>query len=154
MPGLDDFTDRLSNHDLADVDALRVAFRIAHAPAHVRVERDPEVPDQHLAVAAPGQRRALDAEIVFAHRVLRAARQHDAPVFHLQRSEAREVMIGVAELLRRHGQPPEAVAQLSSSLMPMPPCSCTASWLTWRALSAILIFAADTERERSAALAA
>src|SRR3989442_5871485 len=91
MPGLDDFTDRLSNHDLADVDALHVAFRIAHAPAHVRVEREPQVPDQHLAVAALGQRTALDAEIVFAHRALRAARQHDAPVFHLQRSEAREV---------------------------------------------------------------
>src|SRR6266850_743298 len=38
--------------------------------------------------------------------------------------------------------------------MPMPPCSCTASWPMWRALSAILIFAADTERERSAALTA
>src|SRR5216110_3991201 len=30
--------------------------------------------------------------------------------------------------------------------MPMPPCSCTASWLTWRAASAILILAAETER--------
>src|SRR6267143_4376369 len=112
MLGFNDFTQRLPNHHLADVDALRVAFRIAHAPAHVRVEREPEIPDQHLAVAAPGRRRALDAEIVFAYRALRAAREHDAPVFHLQRSEAREVMIGVAELPRRHGQPPEAVAQL------------------------------------------
>src|SRR5438309_8758949 len=112
MPGLDDFADRLSNHDLADVDALRVAFRIAHAPAHVRVEREPQIPDQHLAVAALGQRRALDAEIVFAYRAFGAAREHHAPVFHLERSEALEVMIGVAELLRRHGQPPEAVAYL------------------------------------------
>src|SRR5207244_13435468 len=38
----------------------------------------------------------------------------------------------------------------SSSVMPMPPWSWTASWLTWRAVSAILIFAADTARRRSA----
>src|SRR6266480_310764 len=103
---------RLPHHGRAELDAFRVAFRIAHAPAHVRVERQPEIPDQHLALAALRQRRALDAEIVFAHRTLGAAREHDAPVFHLERSEALEVMIGVAELLRRHGQPPEAVAHL------------------------------------------
>jgi hypothetical protein len=33
--------------------------------------------------------------------------------------------------------------------MPMPPWSCTDSWLTWRALSAILILAAETARARS-----
>ena len=37
----------------------------------------------------------------------------------------------------------------SSSVMPMPPCSCTASWLTWRHASAILIFAAETTRARA-----
>ena len=36
----------------------------------------------------------------------------------------------------------------------MPPCSWIASWLIRRALSAILIFAADTARARSFASAA
>ena len=37
-----------------------------------------------------------------------------------------------------------------SSVMPMPPWSCTDSWLTCRQASAILIFAAETTRRRSA----
>src|SRR5213595_822159 len=39
----------------------------------------------------------------------------------------------------------------NSSVMPMAPCSCTASWLTCRQASAILIFAAEIERARSRA---
>ena len=37
----------------------------------------------------------------------------------------------------------------SSSVMPMPPWSCTASWLTCRQASATLILAAETARRRS-----
>ena len=33
--------------------------------------------------------------------------------------------------------------------MPMPPCSCTDSWLIWRAASAILILAIDTAQQIS-----
>src|SRR5580704_13174588 len=39
---------------------------------------------------------------------------------------------------------------LSSSVMPMPPWSCTASWLTCRQASATLILAAETAWRRSA----
>jgi len=60
--------------------------------------------------------------------------------------EARQVVVGVPEGLRDRRQPPNVWLIFSSSVMPIPPCSCTASWLTCRAASAILIFAAETTR--------
>ena len=62
------------------------------------------------------------------------------------------MVVGVAELLRIMVRRRKLWLTFSSSLMPMPPCSWIASWLIRRALSAILIFAAEMARERSCAL--
>ena len=49
--------DGAAGHDLADADRLGVGLRVAHAPAHVRVEREPERAQQHLARAGLRDRR-------------------------------------------------------------------------------------------------
>ena len=43
MVGLDDLADRAARHHLADADRGRVGRRVAHAPAHVGVERKVDV---------------------------------------------------------------------------------------------------------------
>src|SRR5712692_1736797 len=77
----DHFTDGLPDHDLADVDALDVALGVAHAAAHVRIERQPQVFHQHLALARLRHGGLLDPEIVLAHPARRPAGEYYAPVF-------------------------------------------------------------------------
>ena len=50
--GLDHLADGAAGHDLADADGRRIGRRIAHAPAHVGIER--EVDDAHQHLAGPG----------------------------------------------------------------------------------------------------
>ena len=49
--------DDAAGHDLADADRLGIGLRIAHAPAHVGVEREPERAQQDLARTGLGDRR-------------------------------------------------------------------------------------------------
>jgi len=67
--------------------------------------------------------------------------------------EARQVVVGVPEGLRASSSAAGRVADLQLSVMPIPPCSCTASWLTCRAASAILICRRRDDTPRSAASA-
>src|SRR5712692_3923847 len=81
IPRFDHFTDGLPDHDLADVDALDVALGVAHASAHVRIEREPQVLHQHLALAGLRDGRLFDPEIVLAHPARRTAGEYYAPIF-------------------------------------------------------------------------
>src|SRR2546430_1993826 len=50
---LDHLADGAAHHHLAEVDRLRVRASLAHAAAHVRIEREVDRPTEHLAVAGP-----------------------------------------------------------------------------------------------------
>ena len=78
MVGLDDLAHRAARHDLADSDGRGVGGGIAHAPAHVGIER--EIDDAHENLARPGlgHRHLLDAEIGFGRLGRRAAGKDDA----------------------------------------------------------------------------
>src|SRR5262249_23463491 len=79
----DDFAHGLPDHDLAELHTLHVTLRVAHAPAHVGVERKPQVPDQHLALRRLRQRRFFHPEVVLRNPALRPAGEDDAKVlFH------------------------------------------------------------------------
>src|SRR2546421_4923767 len=148
MARLDHLAHRLADHHFADLDALRVALCRAHAPAHVGIEREPQVLHQHFAFARLGQRRFLDPEIRFAHPAFRPAGEQHALVLHSAAKRARCVSASPnsrANMVKRR----KVWLTLSSSLIPMPPCNCIDSWLIWRGASAILIFAAEIARERS-----
>src|SRR5581483_1166457 len=153
IPGLQHFAHRLPHHHLAQLDALGVALRVAHAAAHVRVEREPQVAHQHLALGGRRQRRLLHAEVVLRHPAGRAARQHDAAVAHQSRAKRSRWWSASPNCCARKVRRRNVWLTFSSSVIPMPPCSWIASWLTWRAASAILIFAAETARARSASTA-
>ena len=77
---LDHLADRAAGHDLADADRRRVGGGIAHAPAHVGIER--QVDDAHEDLAGPGLRRRhfLDAEIGFGRLARRPTRENDTAV--------------------------------------------------------------------------
>lgn len=49
--GGDDLADRAALHDLAELEGRDVRLRVAHAAAHVRVDREVLVADQHLPLA-------------------------------------------------------------------------------------------------------
>ena len=70
--------DGAARHDLADADGRRVGGGIAHAPAHVGIERHVDDAHQHLARAGLGHRHLLDAEVGFGHLRGRAAGENDA----------------------------------------------------------------------------
>src|SRR5581483_11370426 len=120
-----------------------VALRGADAAAHVRVEREPDVLHQHLALRRLRQRRVLDAEIALAHPAGRMAGEQHPAVVHSAAKRARWLSTSPnsrASAVRRR----KVWLIFSSSVIPMPPCSCTDSWLMWRAASPTLIFAMDT----------
>ena len=70
--------DGAARHDLADADGRRVGGGVAHAAAHVGIERHVDHAHQHLARARLGHGHLLDAEIGFGHFRGRAARENDA----------------------------------------------------------------------------
>ena len=76
--GRDDLADSAALHHLADVDRLGVGRRIAHAPAHVWVEREPFGPQQHLARPRLRHRKFLQPEIGRLRLADRAGGKHDA----------------------------------------------------------------------------
>ena len=59
-------------------DRRGIGRRIAHAPAHIGIERKPQRAQQHLARPGPGDRHRLDAEIAFFRLADRPRREHDA----------------------------------------------------------------------------
>ena len=67
-------------HGLADLERRRVGLAIAHAPAHVRIHRHPEVAHEHLAGARLGHGRGLDLEVAGLRHAHGAGRQDDLPV--------------------------------------------------------------------------
>jgi hypothetical protein len=69
-----------AGHHLAQADIGRVGRGIAHAAAHIGVERQVGHLDQRLAVPRLGHRHFLDAEIALRRFARRAAHQDDAAV--------------------------------------------------------------------------
>jgi hypothetical protein len=63
--GLDNFPGGAAHHDLADFDRFGVRLGIRHADAHVGVERQPFVPDQHLVRSGLGDGGLFKAKIAF-----------------------------------------------------------------------------------------
>ena len=72
--------DHLAGHHLADLHRRGVRRPVAHPPAHVGVEREPDRAQQDLAVAGLRGGLGLDAEIVRRRRALGPAGEHDAAV--------------------------------------------------------------------------
>ena len=73
--GAHHLTDRAAGHDLAERHRLRIGRPLVHPPAHVRVEREIDRPDEHLAGAGLGNRRLLEPEILRPRAALLAARR-------------------------------------------------------------------------------
>ena len=95
--GLHDLADGAADHDGADLDRGRVGWRVAHAPAHVGVQRQPPGPQQHLARRRGRHRRVLQPEGVGRRGADGTAGQddagilgwgHDIPRLHGRRSIA------------------------------------------------------------------
>ncbi len=80
MPRFDHLADRAAGHHLAELDVLRVRLLRVHAAAHVRVEREPVIADQELAVAGLGQRHCLEPEVRFGDPALRPADEKDLTI--------------------------------------------------------------------------
>src|SRR5258706_1189000 len=148
VPRFDDLAHRLPDHDRVDLHRRRVGFRVAHAPAHVRIEREPLVLHQHFARPGRSHRLLVDAEILWRDRALGpAGEKHLLVHWHAaKRSRWWSASPNCCAIIVRRRK---VWLTLSSSVIPMPPCSWTDSWLTWRQASAIRIFAADTMRLRS-----
>jgi hypothetical protein len=53
-----------ADHHLIERLRRGVALRVAHAAAHVRIERQPIVTDQHLSISEIGDRRFNELEVV------------------------------------------------------------------------------------------
>src|SRR6185503_9446137 len=88
------FAGGLPDHHFADVDAFDVALLLAHAAAHVRVERKPEVLHKYFPLPRRRHGGFFEAEILRRDPALGPAREHDALVFHGypgQRRESRSV---------------------------------------------------------------
>ena len=62
--GSSDLADRARDHHLADLDRRRVGRRIAHAAAHVRVEREPDGAQQNLAGTGLRHREFFQAKVL------------------------------------------------------------------------------------------
>ena len=60
---LEDFTHALRGHYFADADGFGIRFRIVHASAHVRIEREIEHAQQQTAGRQGRDGRFLEAEI-------------------------------------------------------------------------------------------
>src|SRR5215207_10204386 len=69
-----------AGHDLADADRLRIGLRVAHPPAHVGIEGEPERAQQDLAWTGLGDRRALEPEVDWLRLADGARGEHDAAV--------------------------------------------------------------------------
>ena len=80
--GRDDLADGAAFHHLADRDRLGIGRRVAHAPAHVGIERQPQRAQQHLAGPRRRDRHLLDAKIAFFRLADRPRRQQDALAAH------------------------------------------------------------------------
>src|SRR5207247_981706 len=89
---LDHLADGAAHHHLAEVDRLRVRASLAHAAAHVRIEREVDRPTEHLAVAGPRHRRLDEHEVVRTRRSGRATGQYDLAIQRRghRRSSARD----------------------------------------------------------------
>src|SRR5512146_15906 len=61
------FARGLPNHDFADLHRRRIGLDVVHAESHVRVERQPEVLHQHLAVLGPRRLGLHQLEVGFGH---------------------------------------------------------------------------------------
>ncbi|KOT02711.1 hypothetical protein DM50_3748 [Burkholderia mallei] len=79
----DDAAHRSAHHHAAELDGRSIRGRVAHAAAHVRIERQPDRAQQHLARRGHGHRRRFGAEILRRGRALRARVQHDPAVGRL-----------------------------------------------------------------------
>jgi hypothetical protein len=77
LPGGDDFAGGAADHRLAERLRRGVAFGFAHAPAHVRIERQVVVADQHLALDQAGM-ATLSSGNSPAQLAARTRSEHDA----------------------------------------------------------------------------
>ncbi len=77
VAGLLDHADRSAGQRLADLERRDIARGIDHAPAHVRINRHPQVADQQLAVGGVVKHGFDKLEIVFGRKAARAALQAD-----------------------------------------------------------------------------
>ena len=99
MARIDHFRHRAAVHHLADLDRLGVGTAGIHAAAHVRVQREVAVAQQHLALAGHRQRHVFHTEVVGGRLAARTRGQHDAGVLR--------GVVGSHE--RSPGQPGQAV---------------------------------------------
>ena len=65
---------------LADRDRRGVGRRIAHAATHVRIERQPQCAQQHLALARLADRHLFQAKTIETRPHPGTRSQHDSPV--------------------------------------------------------------------------
>ena len=72
--------DSATHHGLADLDRRRIGGRIAHPSAHVRVERQEDSPQQHLAICRFGNIDGLEPERLIVGFALGALCQNEAAV--------------------------------------------------------------------------
>ena len=77
VAGLDDLADDFAAHHAADLDGFDIRLGVAHATAHVGVEREPVAADAQLAVGERCERRFGDAEVLEHGRPGRAAGEQD-----------------------------------------------------------------------------
>jgi hypothetical protein len=82
----DDLADGLADHHLADLDRRHIRFRVAHATAHVGIERQPAVANQNLARAGRRDRRVDETEVLLGHRAPRAAREDHLAIHRRHRA--------------------------------------------------------------------
>ena len=80
VPGGNDLAGGSGDHHVVDLLARGVGFRLVHAPAHIGIERHPEVLHEHLAVRRLACFFREEAEIAFLRLALRTRSQHEALV--------------------------------------------------------------------------
>ena len=73
-----DLAHRAGFHHLVDADRLGVGRRIAHASAHIGIEREPFGAQQHLPGSGLRNRKFLEAEVGSFRLAHGARREHDA----------------------------------------------------------------------------
>jgi hypothetical protein len=72
--------DRAADHDLAQRHRLGIGGRIAHAPAHIRIQREIDGAQQDLPGPDLRHGLGLQAEVGFQGLALGAAGEHDAAI--------------------------------------------------------------------------
>src|SRR3954447_911445 len=76
----DHFADRAADHDLVEVLGGGIGFRLIHAPAHVGIEREIMVLDEHLSFAGLADLLLDETEVRSICFALRARGEYDSLV--------------------------------------------------------------------------